>query len=71
MRAEGREEEADVGLEAAEDGRTPEAQAMVLPLAPDEALVVNVARGLGGGNMVEEAGCVLVQRLSVSIIWLY
>ena len=42
MRAEGREEEADVGLEAAEGGRTPEAEAMVLPLAPDEALVVNV-----------------------------
>ena len=43
LRAEGREEEADVGLKVAEDGRTPEAQAMVLPLAPDEALVVNFA----------------------------
>ena len=43
LRAEGREEEADVGLEAVEDGGTPEAEAMVLPLAPDEALVVNVA----------------------------
>ena len=42
LRAEGREEEAEVGLETAEDGRTPEAEAMVLPLAPDEALVVNV-----------------------------
>jgi len=43
VRAESREEEAEVFLEAAEDGRTPEAEAMVLPLAPDEALVVNVA----------------------------
>ena len=30
MRAEGREEEADVGLEAAEDGRTPEAEALIV-----------------------------------------
>ena len=49
LRAEGREEEADVGLEAAEDGCTPEAEAMVQVkpllllllllhmLAPDEA----------------------------------
>ena len=44
LRAEGRKKEAEVGLEAAEDGRTPEAEAMVLPLAPDEALVVYVTR---------------------------
>ena len=43
LRAEGRKKEAEVGLEAAEDSRTPEAEAMVLPLAPDEALVVNFA----------------------------
>ena len=32
-RVEGCEETAEVDLEAAEDGRTPEAEAMVLPLA--------------------------------------
>ena len=32
LRAEGREEEAEVGLETAEDGRTPEAEAIVPPM---------------------------------------
>ena len=43
LRAEGREEETEVSMEEAEDGRTMEADAMVLMLAPDEALVVNVS----------------------------
>ena len=52
LRAKVREEEAEVGRKVAEDGRTQEAEAMVLPLAPDEALVVNVTRGLDGCNMI-------------------
>jgi len=33
-----------------EDGRPTEAQAMILPLTPDEALVVDVARGRDSGR---------------------
>jgi len=50
LRAEGSEEEFHVGFVATEDGRPTEAEAMILPLAPDEALVVDVARGLDCGR---------------------
>jgi hypothetical protein len=46
LRAEGGEKEPQVGLVAPEDGRPTEAEAMILPLTPDEALVVDVTRGL-------------------------
>jgi len=36
-------------------GPPAEAKAMVLPLTPDEALVVNVARDLDCGSMIEQA----------------
>ena len=53
--AESREKEAEVSLEAAKDGCTPIAKAMVLPRSPDEALVVDVARGLNSCDMVKQA----------------
>jgi len=49
LRAEGGEKEPQVGLVAPEDGRPTEAKAMILPLTPDEALVVDVARDLDSG----------------------
>jgi hypothetical protein len=38
---------------APEDGRPPEAEAIILPLTHDEALEVDVARGLDSGSMIE------------------
>jgi hypothetical protein len=43
LRAEGGEEEPQV---ATEDGRPTEAETKISPLSPDEALVVDVTRGL-------------------------
>lgn len=54
LRAKGCEKEA-------EDGHAPEAEAMVHTLAPTVALIVNVARGLDGCHMVEQASHALVQ----------
>ena len=34
---------------------------MVLPLTPDEALSVDVARGLDSGTMIEQVHCILVK----------
>jgi len=56
-----REKEPQVGLVATEDGRPMESDAMILALTPDEALVVNVTSGLGGGAVVEPAQGILVQ----------
>jgi len=50
LRAEDGEKESQVGLP--EDGRPTEAKAMILLLMPDEALVVDVARGLDSGSMM-------------------
>jgi hypothetical protein len=50
LRAEGGEKESQFGLVPPEDGRPTEAETMFLPLTPDEALVVNVARGLDCGR---------------------
>jgi hypothetical protein len=36
---------------------------MILPLTPDEALIVDVTRGLDGGTMIEQAH-VLVETAS-------
>jgi len=51
--AEGGEKEPQVGLVAPEDGPRPEADAMILPLTPDEALVVDVT---GGCETLSAAG---------------
>jgi len=50
LRAEGCEEESQVGLVLPEDVR-PSAETMILPRKPDESLVVDVARGLDSGSM--------------------
>lgn len=42
LRAEGDDEEAQVGLQATEDGGAPVAEAVVFPFPPDEALVFDV-----------------------------
>ena len=43
LRAEGGEKESQFGLVAPEDVRPTEAEPMILPRTPDEALVVDVA----------------------------
>jgi hypothetical protein len=54
-RAEGGEKESQFGLVAPEDVRPTEAETMILPLKPDEALVGDVARGLDSGSVIEQA----------------
>jgi len=54
LRAEGGEKESQFGLVAPEDGRPTEAETMIHPFTLDEALVVDVARGLDGGSTVIE-----------------
>ena len=61
LRAKGCEKEAGICLKEAEDGHAPEAEAMVHTLAPTVALIVNVARGLDGCHMVQQASHALVQ----------
>ena len=70
LRAGGREEESQVGLVLPEDVRPSEAGTMILPLSPHEALVVDVARGLDSGSMIEQAHNILMQ-LQVSIYIVY
>ena len=55
LRAEGSEEESQFGLVVPEDVRPSEAETMILPRTPDESLIVDVARGLDSGNMIEQA----------------
>jgi len=57
---EGSEEESQVGLVVPEDVRPSEAETMILPRTPDESLVVDVARGLDSGSMIEQAHSVLM-----------
>jgi len=52
--AQGRKEEAKVSLVAPEDVGPAEAEAVILARTPDEPLVVDVARGLDGGGMIEQ-----------------
>jgi hypothetical protein len=61
LRAKGGEKEPQVGLVATEDGRPTEAEAMILQLSPDEALVVDVARGLDSGIRIEQAHVIFVK----------
>jgi hypothetical protein len=61
------------GAGAAEGGRPPESEAMILPLTSDEALnktrpqsknealVVDLARGLDSGSMIEQAYSILMK----------
>ena len=55
------EEESQVGLVVPEDVRPTEAETMILPRPPDEALVLDVARGLDSGSMIEQAHRILMQ----------
>ena len=64
LRAESRQEEAEVGLEATKNGCTPIAKVVVLPRSPDEALIVDVARGLNGCDVIKQADCILVKTAS-------
>jgi len=50
LRAEGGEKESQFGLVKPEDGRPTDAETMILRLTPDEALVVDVARGVDSGK---------------------
>jgi hypothetical protein len=61
LRAEGGEEESQCGLVVPEDIRATEAETMILPRTPNEALVVDVARGLDSGSMIEQAYRILMQ----------
>ena len=61
LRAEGSEEESQFGLVVPEDVRPSEAETMILPRTPDESLVVDVARGLDSGSMIEQAHRILMQ----------
>ena len=56
--------EAKVRLEATKDGCTPIAKAVVLPRSPDEALVVDIACGLNGGDVIKQANGILVKTAS-------
>jgi hypothetical protein len=49
MCTEGGEKEPQVGLMATEDSRPTESDAIILALTPDEALVVDVTKGLDSG----------------------
>ena len=61
LRSEGGEKESQFGLVSMEDGRPAEAETMVLPLTTNEAPVVDVARGLDSGRMIEQAHRFLMQ----------
>ena len=62
------EEESQVGLVVPEDVRPSEAETMILPRTPDESLVVDVARGLDSGSMIEQAHRILMQ-VSYSVVY--
>ena len=59
--AQGRKEEAKVSLVAPEDVGPAEAEAVILPRTPDEPLVVDVARGLDSGSMIEQTHRIRMQ----------
>ena len=68
LRVEGGEKESQGGLVAPKDGRPTEAKVTILPLMPDEAVVVNVARGLEGGTMIERAHSILI-KAAYCVLW--
>ena len=59
LRTKSCKKEAKVRLEATKDGCTPIAKAGVLPRSPDEALVVDIACGLNGGDVIKQANGIL------------
>ena len=61
LRTESRQKEAEISLETTKNGCTPLAKMVVLPLSPDEALVVDVAGGLNGCDVIKPADVVLVK----------
>jgi len=68
LRADGSEEESQFVLVVPEDVRPSEAKTMILPSTPDESLVVDVARSLDSGSMIEQAHRILMQVPYVSAI---
>ena len=64
LRTKSCKKEAEISLEATKDGCTPIAKVMVLPRTPDEALVVDIARGLNGCDVVKQTNGVLVETAS-------
>ena len=64
LRTESRKKEAEISLEATKNGCTPIAKVVVLPRSPDEALVVDVAGGLNGCDVIKQADGVLVKTAS-------
>jgi len=66
---EGSEEESQVGppVVVLEDVRPSEAEAMILPRTPDESLVVDVARGLDSGSMIEQAHRMVVLTFCITL----
>ena len=73
LRAEGSEEESQVGLVVPEDvcPLALEAETMFLPRTPDEALVVDVVRGLDSGSMIEQAHRILMQVSFFAVLGQY
>ena len=64
LRTESCKKEAEISLEATKNVCTPIANVVVLLRAPDEALVVDVAGGLNGCDVIKQADGVLVKTAS-------
>ena len=64
LRTERSKKEAEISLEATKYACAPIAKAMVPPRSPDEALVVDVAGGLNGCDVIKQADGVLVKTAS-------
>ena len=64
LRSKSRKKEAEISLEAPKEGCTPIAKAMVLPRSSDETLVVDIAGGLNGGDVIKQANGILMKTAS-------
>ena len=64
LRSKSRKKEAEISLEATKDGCTPIAKAMVLPRSSDETLVVDIAGGLNGGDVIKQANGIIMKTAS-------
>ena len=60
LRTESCKKEAEISLEATKNVCTPIANVVVLLRAPDEALVVDVAGGLNGSDVIKQADGILI-----------
>ena len=65
LRAESRKKEAEISLETTKNGCMPIAKVMVLLRSPDEALVVDVAGGLNGCDVIKQADGILMKTASL------